>query len=339
MRPLDAPALPPKVPPALYPFEGRVFERGGLRLHYLDEGPDGSDQGPDGLDAGPGGLAEGPSGAIVETVVMVHGNPTWSFYYRDLVGALRDRYRVLVPDHIGCGLSDKPDDAEYAYTLSSRIDDLEAWLAQVVPEGPITLVAHDWGGMIAMGWAARHPDRVARIVLMNTAAFHLPDDMRMPPTLAFVRNTRLASWLVRHANLFARGATWMASAKWMPKTLRDAYCAPYDSPENRIATLRFVQDIPLAPGDTAWEAVSAVEAALPRFAETPTLLLWGERDFVFRPGVCDVFERAWPHAETRRFPRAGHYVLEDAADEIPPIVRDFLARHPVTAVPDAVAGS
>lgn len=295
----------PAVPHALYPFEAHFFEREGWRIHYLDEGTG-------------------------EPVVMVHGNPTWSFYYRDLARAISRDHRVLVPDHVGCGYSDKPGDAQYAYTLSSRIDDLEAWLAAVEPDRRITLVAHDWGGMIAMGWAARHPERVARIVLMNTAAFHLPDDMRMPASLAFVRGTRLASFLVRHLNLFARGAAWLAPARPLPKTLRDAYCAPYDSPENRIATLRFVQDIPLAPGDPAYQAVSEIEAGLSQFAEmrTPTLLLWGEKDFVFKPAVLDVFERIWPHAESHRFPRAGHYVLEEASGEVIPLVRDFLAKHP-----------
>lgn len=305
MRNVAAPALPPKVPRDLYPFESRFFERDGRRMHYLDEG-------------------DGP-----HPVVMVHGNPTWSFYFRSLVIALRDRYRVLVPDHVGCGLSDKPGDDAYRYTLASRIEDLEAWLHHVAPEGPVTLIAHDWGGMIAMGWAARHVDRVARIVLMNTAAFHLPDDMRMPPTLAFVRNTRLASWMVRHGNLFARGATWLAPARRMPKPIRDAYCAPYDTPANRLATLRFVQDIPLAPGDPSWDAVSDVERGLSSFDRTPVLLLWGQKDFVFRPPVLDVFERHWPHAESHRFAKAGHYVLEDAASEIPPLVRDFFERHPV----------
>jgi haloalkane dehalogenase len=302
---IAAPALPPSVPRDLYPFDGRYFERDGLRMHYLDEG------------------------VGLHPVVMVHGNPTWSFYFRSLVLALRDRTRVLVPDHIGCGLSDKPGDDAYHYTLESRIADLEAWLDHVAPHGPLTLMAHDWGGMIAMGWAARNVDRVSRIVLMNTAAFHLPDDMRMPPTLAFVRNTRLASWMVKYGNLFARGASWMASARRMPRTLRDAYCAPYDTPENRIATLRFVQDIPLSPGDPAWDPVSEIERALPHFAQTPSLLLWGEKDFVFRPAVLDVFERHWPNAESHRFPHAGHYVLEDAASEIPTIVRDFFDRHPV----------
>ena len=294
----------PKVPRELYPFEGQTFDRKGLRYHYLDEG-------------------SGPP------VLMVHGNPTWSFYYRELVKALRNDYRALVPDHIGCGLSDVPDDAHYRYTLSERIADLEAFVDHLGLDEPITLVAHDWGGMIGMGWAVRHPERVGRIVLMNTAAFHLPDDMQMPPTLSFVRNTRLASFLVRHLNLFARGATWLAASKHLPKAVRDAYCAPYDTPDHRIATLRFVQDIPLAPGDAAYDTVSEVARGLPLFEKTPVLLLWGQKDFVFKPQVCGIFERIWPHAEVHRFAKAGHYVLEDARDEIPPLVLDFLARHPV----------
>jgi len=293
----------PMVPRSLYPFDGHFHDREGLAYHYLDEGTG-------------------------EPVVMVHGNPTWSFYYRSLVLALRGRYRALAPDHIGCGYSDKPDDARYRYTLSERIADLEAFLDAVVPEEPITLVAHDWGGMIAMGWAARHPERVARIVLMNTAAFHLPDDMRMPPTLSFVRNTRLATFMVRHLNLFSRGASWLAPRRRLSKKLRDAYCAPYDSPDHRIATLRFVQDIPLEPGDAAYQTVSEIEAALPLFEKTPILLLWGEKDFVFKPRVLEIFQEIWPHAEAHRFPKAGHYVLEDQAEEIAPLILDFLARHP-----------
>jgi haloalkane dehalogenase len=111
--------------------------------------------------------------------------------------------------------------------------------------------------------------------------------------------------------------------------VRDAYCAPYDTPDNRIATLRFVQDIPLRPGDPSYDDVSEVEGGLPQFEKTPILLLWGEKDFVFKPKVCMVFEGIWPHAEVHRFPKAGHYVLEDASDQIPAIILDFLARHPV----------
>jgi len=296
------PAL--RVPGSLYPFEGRFFDLAGLAYHYLDEG------------AG-------------EPVVMVHGNPTWSFYYRNLVQGLRDDYRAIVPDHIGCGLSDKPDDAHYRYTLEQRVADFEAFLDHLELPGPVTLVAHDWGGMIAMAWAVRHPERVGRIVLMNTAAFHLPDHMRLPGALWFVRNTRLAPYLVLRFNLFSRGAAWLAPGKRMPKEIRDAYCAPYDSPANRIATLRFVEDIPLEPGDPSYDTVSEVAAGLERFRETPILLLWGEKDFVFQPKVLTIFEEIWPQAEVHRFPDAGHYVLEDAGAEIAPRIRDFLKRHPV----------
>jgi haloalkane dehalogenase len=297
-------SLAGRVSHALYPFESRYCDLGGHHVHYLDEG----------------------SGA---PVVLVHGNPTWSFYYRDLIRDLREDHRVLALDHVGCGLSDKPDDSQYRYTLDQRVADFEELLERVEPVRPLTLVAHDWGGMIAMAWAVRHPTRVARLVLMNTAAFHLPDSMKMPPALAFVRNTRLAAFCVLRLNLFARGATWLAPAKRLSKEVRDAYCAPYDSPEHRIATLRFVQDIPLQPGDPAYDTVSEVAAGLDRFRGIPIQLLWGERDFVFKPDVLTIFEEIWPHAAVHRFRDAGHYVLEDAVDEILPLVRDFLARHPV----------
>jgi haloalkane dehalogenase len=153
--------------------------------------------------------------------------------------------------------------------------------------------------------------------------------MQMPAALAFVRNTRIASLLVRRFNLFSRGASWLAPAKRLSKEVRDAYCAPYDSSENRIATLRFVQDIPLEQGDPSYDSVSEVAAGLHRFGDTPILLLWGEKDFVFKTQVLSIFEEIWPHAEVHRFPDAGHYVLEDASAEIPPLVRDFLARHPL----------
>jgi pimeloyl-ACP methyl ester carboxylesterase len=289
---------------SLYPFESRRTEIGGHGYHYLDEGKG-------------------------EALVMVHGNPTWSFYYRKLVLAFRDHYRTLVPDHIGCGYSDKPDDAHYRYTLSRRVDDLEAFLEKVGAGNALTLVLHDWGGMIGMAYAVRHPERIKRLVLMNTAAFHLPESMRLPTSLWSVRNTRLGAWCVQRFNLFARGATWLTTTKRLPKEIRDAYCAPYETYDDRLATLRFVQDIPLVPGDAAYGAVSKVEAGLGLFASTPILLLWGMKDFVFRPEVLEVFEKHWPHAEVHRFATAGHYVLEDAADEIPGILRSFLERHPL----------
>ncbi len=294
-----------RVPTALYPFEGHTFDLGGLRYHYLDEGRG-------------------------EPILMLHGNPTWSFYYRDLVRGLRDRYRIIVPDHIGCGLSDKPDDSGYEYSLERRVDDLDSLMAHLDLGDKLSLVVHDWGGMIGMAWALRHPNRVRRIVLLNTAAFHLPKTKKLPAALWWVRNTGLAGFLVRRFNAFSRGAAWLCcTRKRLSKELRDAYCAPYDSWANRIATLRFVQDIPLRVGDRSYDLISEVESKLGSFADTPTLICWGEKDFVFDSHFLDVWRQYLPKAEVHRFPDCGHYVLEDAGEEILPLVECFLAAHPV----------
>ncbi len=288
-----------------YPFQPRRFDRGdGLEMSYLDEG-----QGP--------------------AVVMVHGNPTWSYYYRHLVLALRGSHRCIVPDHIGMGFSDKPDDSRYRYTLDSRIDDLERLLAAVEPERPVTLVLHDWGGLIGLGWALRHPQRVVRLVLLNTAGFTMPADKRLPGLLKLGRDSSLGALLIRGFNAFSGGATRLAVKKPMPAAERRAFTAPYDSWANRIATLRFVQDIPLGAGDPAWNTVTEIGRRLPEFADRPALLLWGMQDFVFDHTCLREFRRALPQAQAREYVDAGHYVLEDARAEVLDEVQAFFKAHPV----------
>ncbi len=287
----------------IYPFEGRTFDRGGgVRMHYLDEGP---------RDA--------------EPIVMLHGNPTWSIYYRSLVLALRDRYRCIVPDHVGCGLSDKPGDDRYRYTLATRVADVGA-LIEHLGLGDVSLAVHDWGGMIGMAWAADHAARVRRLVVMNTAAFHLPPKKAFPWPLRLTR-TPLGAVLVRGGNAFAAVAARVCTTeKPMSRELRRAYVAPYASWDERIATLRFVEDIPLDPRDPAYDVVTRTATRLDLFARTPTFIAWGLADFVFDGHFLETWERRFPHAEVHRFERAGHYVLEDRADSIVPLVRDFLAR-------------
>jgi haloalkane dehalogenase len=285
-----------------YPFTGHHFSLRGLRYHYLDEG------------AG-------------DPVVMVHGNPTWSFYYRNLVFALRDTHRCIVPDHIGCGRSDKPDDSRYDYTLKSRVDDLEALLDHLDVHESVTLVLHDWGGMIGMAYAHRHPERIKRLVLFNTAAFPLPATKRLSLALTLCRVPLLGAVLVRGCNAFCRAAARVGCKRRpMPPDVRAGYLAPYDSWANRIAVHRFVQDIPLRPGDRSYAMVHEVESGLNRFQNVPLLLCWGEQDFVFDGHFLAEWERRFPRAETHRFAEAGHYVLEDCRDEIVPLVRAFLRR-------------
>lgn len=296
-----------------YPFTSHFFDRRGLRLHYLDEG----------------------QGA--ETMVMVHGNPSWSFLYRRLVSAFRDTCRVIVPDHIGCGLSDKPGDDRYDYRLRSRIDDLEALLADRGVTGGITLVVHDWGGPIGFGYAARHPDRIKRLVIFNTAAFGLPAGKPFPWPLWLFRHSALGEWLNRRFNAFARITALTSTVKPMPPAVYEAFLAPYDSWENRIATIRFVQDIPLAPGDPSWDDLQAVERGLAHFQNTPALLCWGQRDFIFDRAFFLEWRRRLPRVEAHSFRQAGHYLLEEVHHEVIALMRDFLARHPLDARPAALS--
>jgi haloalkane dehalogenase len=259
-------------------------------------------------------------------VVMLHGNPTWSFFYRDLIKAVGDTHRVVVPDHMGCGLSDKPDDHSYPYTLSRRVDDVEALLDHVGVQGPFTLVVHDWGGMIGMAWAVRNPQRVRSLVILNTAAFQLPAGKRLPWSLRLARNTVLGPLLVRGLNALSRGAVRHCAVRGLSPAVREGYLAPYDSWRNRIAVLRFVRDIPLHPGDASYELVTRVQERLGQFRDVPMLICWGERDFVFDRDFLAEWRRRCPEAEVHAFPDAGHFVLEDAGQEIVPLVKEFLAR-------------
>ena len=287
----------------IYPFEGSYLDLNGLRLHYLDEGKG-------------------------DPVVMVHGNPTWSIYYRNLVHALMGSYRTVVPDHMGCGLSDKPDDAHYDYTLTQRVDDLEALLSHLKINDKITLVLHDWGGMIGMGYAARHPGSIHRLVLLNTSAFHKPEEKPFPWLLWLCRNTRIGAFLIYKLNAFSRLAARICCKRNpLSREIREAYISPYE--ENSIATLRFVQDIPLRCGDRAFDTVTGIQEKLSLFRQIPVLICWGEKDFVFDKHFLYEWIRIFPQAEVHRFPDCGHYVLEDATEEITDLVRDFLANHPI----------
>ncbi len=188
----------------LYPFRSNYLDVDGLRYHYLDEG--------DG-----------------DPMVMVHGNPTWSFYFRRLVKEFSSEFRTIVPDHMGCGLSDKPDATAYDYRLKSRVDNLELLLDRLGATKNITLVGHDWGGMIAMAYAVGHVERIRRIVLMNTAAFPPPGGKPIPIRLRLVRNIPfIAVPAVLGLNLFSYGALYMATRKGLSSDVKAGLSAPYN---------------------------------------------------------------------------------------------------------------
>ena len=279
-----------------YPFTPRKKMIGGHDMSYIDEG-----QGP--------------------VIVMLHGNPTWSFFYRRLILALRDTYRVIAPDHLGCGMSAKPQ--EYSYRLKDHIANIEGLLGALGVTN-FSLVMHDWGGAIGMGVAGNRPEQVDSLVVMNTAAFPSP---RIPLRIRVCRTPGLGDFLIRGLNIFSRGALTMAVTKPLPPAVAAGYLAPYDSWANRIGVLRFVQDIPLSPKDASWETLLEVEQKLINFEHSPMLLLWGGRDFCFNRSFFDEWLQRFPQAERKYFANAGHYLLEDAFDDIAPRINDFFRHH------------
>ena len=282
----------------LYPYEPHyAVMPSGHRMHYVDEG-------------------NGPP------VVLLHGNPTWSFMYRDLIRELRGTFRVISPDHIGCGLSDKPQD--YRYQLCDHISNLKYLLDEVLELRSTSLVVHDWGGAIGMGYAVSKPERVARIVLLNTASFLLGD---CPWRIRVCRLPLFGSVALRRFNAFARGALSMAmpAGESLEGAIREGYLHPYDSYANRIATLRFVQDIPLSPRHPSWETVGGIQKNLHLLEDKPILICWGEQDFCFTLSFLKIWQQYFPAAAVRRFPEAGHYLLESACSEIAPLVAGFLS--------------
>ncbi len=282
-----------------YAFAPKSFVTpGGARMSYLDEGP-----------------------RRDSAVLMLHGNPTWSFYYRRLVQALAADTRCVVPDHVGMGLSDKPPD--YAYTLATRIADVERLVGSLGLRR-IDLVVHDWGGAIGFGLAARHPAIIRRLVVLNTAAF---TSTRIPARIALCKLPGLGPLLVRGANGFAGPAIWMAMhRRRLTDGERRGYLFPYDSWANRVAVSAFVQDIPLRASHRSWSTLQEVEAGLAQFRDRDALVVWGGRDFCFD----DVFLTRWREllssATVHRIADAGHYVLEDARAEAVPEITAFLRR-------------
>lgn len=282
-----------------YPFPTHAFVTpGGARLSYLDEGP-----------------------RTDSAVLLLHGNPTWSFYYRHLIRALAPNLRCVAPDHIGMGLSAKP--AGYRYTLAQRIDDVAALVASLGLRR-IHLVVHDWGGAIGVGLSARHPGLVDRLVVLNTGAFH---STRIPGRIALCRLPFLGPLLVRGLNGFAWPATWMAMHRRALSPVEKAgYLWPYRSWADRVAVSEFVRDIPLRPGDRSWEALTAVEQGLPALRSRPALIVWGGRDFCFDDTFLARWRAELPQAEVHRLAEAGHYVLEDAREEVVSRITGFLTR-------------
>jgi haloalkane dehalogenase len=273
-----------------YPFSSRYLEIGAERIiHYVDEG-----QGP--------------------PVVMVHGNPSWSFMFRHLIKNLTG-YRRLALDQIGMGLSSRPQ-LGYGYTLKERLEDFSLWLANLKLAEPIHLVVHDWGGPVGLGWAGANPDRVASLTIMNTG-LKVPVGFSIPLKLAiFKMSTILGHFLATDLNLFTKGVVRYGSERPMSPEAKSGILAPYLVAAHRQSLPRWVADIPLNHKHQSFKTLALVNDRFERLAAKPTFLAWGLKDFVFSESFLEDFKRRRPRAMVLALPRAGHCLLEDEPEAI-----------------------
>ena len=276
----------------LYPFKAHYITTSeGHRMHFIMEG-------------------EGAP------VVMVHGNPTWSFMFRDVIRAVaKNGQQAIAVDLIGCGLSDKPQD--WPYRLDGHIRNLEQLINDELKLPKVSLILHDWGGPIGMGYAVRHPEKIDRITLMNTAAYISTD---VPKSIYLALCPFLGALLVRGFNLLINVALRKAPAKPLPKDVRDGYRFPYQNWHDRIAVQRFPQDLPLKPQHPSYQTLLDIENKLPILTEKRITLIWGEKDFCFPVKFLRRWQSIFPKARTFTFPNASHFLLEDAKDQILPIL-------------------
>jgi cis-3-alkyl-4-acyloxetan-2-one decarboxylase len=284
----------------LYPFASHYLSLDGQRLHYVDEG------------AG-------------QTLLLVHGNPTWSFHWRELIRQWRDRYRVIAIDHVGCGLSDKP--REYNYRLAQHVENLKRLIVEL-DLNQITLLAQDWGGAIGLGAAGEMPQRFRRLILFNTAAFR---SSWAPLRIRVCRTPVVGRAAVQGGNLFLEAALRMAfeHPEWLTPEVRAGYRAPYDTWAHREAIYRFVEDIPLSPRHPSYAVLKCIESYLGLLRDKPVQLQWGLRDWCFTPWFLERFLEFFPAADVVRHAEAGHWVVEDAREQVITEVERFLNAHPL----------
>ncbi|MDR0417956.1 MAG: alpha/beta fold hydrolase [Puniceicoccales bacterium] len=284
----------PQILREVYPFKSHFLDvGGGNRIHYVDEGKG-------------------------DAIVMFHGNPTWSFYYRNLIQELRSTFRCIGIDNMGCGLSDKPQ--KYAYRLADHIANAQK-VIEHLKLGRFHFAMHDWGCAIGMALAERWPERIESLIIMNGAAFH---SSRIPFRIALCKLPLVGDLLVRGLNAFVLGANFMATAKGLDSVIAKGYRFPYDSWKNRIALRKFITDIPLNTKHSSWETLTKVEDALFLLSQKKILILWGNCDFCFTEWFLEEWKKFFYGAYVVCYEEAGHYVLEDMKNEAIATIRNFM---------------
>ena len=285
-----------------FPFTPHYFDNNAFQMHYVDEG----------------------SG---EPIVLVHGDPTWGYLYRNFIHALARHQRCIVPDHMGMGKSGIPQE-QYPYRLQHHIANFENLLLHLDLHD-VTLVLHDWGGPVGLGFATRHPERVKRLVLMNTWAFAPWPGGPFPRLLEIIRSARGEKFVLEKNGYLEPallGTTFHIEN--LTQEVMDAYRAPFPTPASRLAMLCWSRDIPVSEADPSYAEMKRIERGLSRFLDTPTLLVWGMRDPVLSEPVLRTWQSIYPRAITYEIEDASHFLQEDAPARIVNCIGEFLEANP-----------
>lgn len=287
-----------------WPYEPRFFTTSdGVRIHYVDEGP------RDG-----------------QPVVMVHGNPTWSYLYRNFVRGLTEAgFRAIAHDEMGFGRSDNPED-EREYTIQRHAQHFAELVEQLGLEG-VTLVLQDWGGPIALKWAVDHPERVLRLVLLNTfAGLTLPDYPKGPPgPFKLIRARGVGDFMIKRLQLFTKVFVFKGGTRGLDERARAAYLAPHPTPASRAGVMAFPRLIPWDARNPTAELGRHVEENLGELAGKPVLICWPTKDRGFKQRALAWWREQFPGAEVHEF-EAGHYIQEDAHEQVVPVLVGWLGR-------------
>jgi cis-3-alkyl-4-acyloxetan-2-one decarboxylase len=281
-----------------YPFAPKYYVNRDIEMHFVDEG-----QG--------------------EPVVLLHGDPTWGYLYRNFIGPLARQYRCIVPDQMGMGKSSVPQDRSL-YRLEQHVNNLEALLLSLEVRD-LTLVLHDWGGPVGLGFATRHPECIRRLVLMNTWAFAPWPGGPFPRLLQLIRSERGEGFVLQKNGYLEpalKGTTHYPEQ--LTETIMQGYRAPFSAPESRLAILCWSRDIPVDGTDVSYAEMKRIEQNLSLFRHTPVLLVWGMRDPVLSPAVLQQWKQVYPHAETYEIEDASHFLQEDAPARIVQRIEVFL---------------
>jgi len=264
-------------------------------MHYIDEG----------------------SGPVV---VCLHGNPTSGFLFRNLVASLRHRYRVIVPDHVGCGFSDKPSDV--FFRAADRIDHLQELLDEL-GIGQFSLVMHDWGGPIGTGLAVRRAKDLQRLVYFNTT---LAEMNLLPGIIRRAASPVIGRLLTQHTMHFMKLLTSLGVVHSLPPEIKQGYHRPYQTAAARRAIWGFVRDIPFSHSHPTAPLMAELIAGLPALADKPVKIIWGMQDPCFHPGILRRVAARFPQADVVEIKDASHLVIEDAPEQSITAVEEFLER-------------